>query len=110
MRALLLAATVAAAALLQGCAGALVQDDWHPQPSHPALPDRHIEVPESDLARVCGNYPGMRLHGCAIRVVDARVCIIYTGPTGKYSLTFQQRTLLLQLQATLDKYNNNTGC
>src|SRR5688572_1089356 len=80
MRALLLAATVAAAALLQGCAGALVLDDWHPQPSHPALPDRHIEVPESDLARVCGNYPGMRLHGCAIRVVDARVCIIYTGP------------------------------
>lgn len=70
----------ASAILAQGCAAQLVQDDWHDHPSHPPLPAMHIEVAAKDLARVCGNHPGQRLHGCAIRVVDARVCLIYTPP------------------------------
>ena len=69
-----------ATSLLQGCAGALLQNDWHAAPIHPALPPHHVEIAESDLQRVCGNYPGMRLYGCAIRVLEARTCIIYTAP------------------------------
>lgn len=74
-----LAAALAAALLLPGCA-TIVQDDWHASPGHPPLPAEHFEVSDKDLPRLCGNYPGMKLHGCAIRVVDARVCIIYTAP------------------------------
>ena len=66
--------------LVQGCAAQLVQDDWHDHPSHAPLPAKHFEVSDSDLRRVCGEYPGRRLHGCAIRVADAAVCIIYTAP------------------------------
>lgn len=68
----------AAAFTLQGCA-TLVHDDWQPQPVHPALAPYHIEISETDLARVCGK-PGLRVYGCAMRVVDARVCFIYTPP------------------------------
>lgn len=75
-----LAVAAVFAAVLPGCAAQLVQDDWHDQPSHPALPAKHIEVADKDLRRVCGNHPGMKLHGCAIRVVDARLCLIYTAP------------------------------
>ena len=71
---------IACALLLQGCAGALVQDDWHARPIHAALPAHLIEVAEADLPRICGDHPGMRLHGCAIRVFAAPVCLIYTGP------------------------------
>lgn len=73
-------AAMACALVLQGCAGALVQDDWQARPIHPALPSHLIEVVEADLPRICGDHPGMMLHGCAIRVFDARVCLIYTGP------------------------------
>lgn len=66
--------------LLQGCAGAPVQADWLAQPTHPALPPYHIEVAAADLQRTCGRYPGMRMHGCAVRLVAENVCIIYTGP------------------------------
>ena len=72
-------AIAAGSALLHGCAAQMVQDDWHEHPSHAPLPAKHIEVPEKDLPRLCGNYPGLRLHGCAIRLADARVCIIYTA-------------------------------
>lgn len=73
-------AAIAAALLLQGCAGAMVQDDWQDRPVHPALPAHHIEIDAAQLPRVCGNHPGMLLHGCAVRMVKASVCLIYTGP------------------------------
>ena len=68
------------AALVQGCAGTVVQDDWHAQPTHAALPPYHVEVAEQDLPRTCGQHAGMRVHGCAVRLVAERVCLIYTGP------------------------------
>ena len=74
------ALAVAVAGLALGGCATIVQDDWHDHPTHPSLPARHIVVAAKDLARVCGDYPGQRLHGCAIRVVDARVCLIYTPP------------------------------
>ena len=73
-------ATVACALALQGCAGALVQDDWNQQPTHPALTPYHIELAERDLARTCGDHPGMLVYGCAVRVAEANLCIIYTAP------------------------------
>lgn len=73
-------AGLAIASLLQGCAGALVQEDWHPQPTHAALPPYHIELAERDLPRTCGQHAGLRVHGCAVRLVAERVCLIYTGP------------------------------
>ena len=80
MRSRILHAAIAAVAMISGgCASALVQDDWHPQPTHPALVPVHVVVAESDLPRLCGAHPG-RLYGCALRVVDARACIIYTPP------------------------------
>ena len=33
-----------------------------------------------DLPRICGDHSGMRVYGCAFRVVEAKVCIIYTPP------------------------------
>lgn len=80
MKAIRLIATLACGLALQGCAGALVQDDWLPQPTHPALRPHHVVVAAADLRRVCGSYPGMALYGCAVRAVADRVCIIYTGP------------------------------
>jgi hypothetical protein len=71
-------ATLAALAA-SGCA-ALVQDDWHAQANHPALPPRHIEVASADLARVCGQPAGMIVYGCAIRVFEPRLCLVYTPP------------------------------
>jgi hypothetical protein len=80
VRALRLPAAIAVALVLQGCAGALVQDDWHAAPAHAPLQPYHIEIASSDLPRVCGKYPGMMLHGCAQRIADAGVCLIYTAP------------------------------
>jgi hypothetical protein len=74
------AVIVAAALGLPGCA-ALVQDDWNEAPTHPPLPWRHFELPASDLARTCRIAANFRVYGCAYRVVDARICIIYTGPS-----------------------------
>jgi hypothetical protein len=34
----------------------------------------------------------------------------YTGPTGTYTLTAEQRALLIQLKDKLDKYNNTGNC
>jgi hypothetical protein len=73
-------AAIGLVALLQGCGTALVQDDWHAHPTHPALPPHHIELAERDLPRACGEHAGMRVHGCAVRLVAERVCLIYTGP------------------------------
>jgi hypothetical protein len=70
----------ALALALPGCAGVGVQADWEERPTHPELPAYHVEVPAADLPRVCGSYPGMVLHGCALRVVEARACLIYTAP------------------------------
>ena len=74
-----LIAAIAAALALQGCAEAMVRADWQERPAYPALAPYHIEIASSELPRICGAHPGT-LHGCAIRVVDARVCLIYTGP------------------------------
>ena len=79
MSRLIPSAAIACGLLLQGCGAALVQDDWHAHPTHPALPAHHIEVAAAELPRICGDHPGMRLHGCAVRMVDARVCVIYTA-------------------------------
>jgi hypothetical protein len=73
-------AVAAALAFLQGCAASSVQDDWYPQPTHAALPPYHIEIAERDLPRACGDHPGMRLHGCAVRLAAEKVCLIYTAP------------------------------
>ena len=70
---------IAGASILPGCA-TMVENDWHDRPTHASLPAHHVEVPAAELTRHCGEHPGKRLHGCAIRVVDARVCIIYTRP------------------------------
>lgn len=77
-RALSLLAALGSIAL-SGCA-TIVQDDWHAAPSFPPLRPCHVEVANSDLARLCGDQPGMRLYGCAIRDVSSSVCLIYTGP------------------------------
>ena len=73
------AAVLACALVASGCA-TVVQDDWQPQATHPPLPAKHIEVPEKDLRRACGIQAPGHLYGCAIRVAEARVCIIYTAP------------------------------
>ena len=73
-------AVLASGLVLQGCGAAAVLDDWHAHPTHAPLPAKHIEVADSDLNRVCGIHAAGRLYGCAIRVVEARVCIIYTAP------------------------------
>jgi len=80
MRVARLLAGVGLPALLQGCAGAFVQEDWQARPAHAALPPYHVEVAERDLRRACGEHAGMHLHGCAVRLVADNVCIIYTGP------------------------------
>jgi hypothetical protein len=72
---------VAAALLMEGCT--LMPSDtteWLPGPLHPALRPYHIEVGDDALAGACGNPPTMhlRLHGCALRVTEERLCIIYT--------------------------------
>ena len=64
---------------LPGCA-AMIQQDWHDAPTHAALTPYHVEVPESDLRRVCQGHPAMRTYGCAFRHFADGLCIIYTGP------------------------------
>ena len=66
--------------LLEGCASMFVQTDWLPQPTHPALPEYHVEIGDEELPRACRNAPALRVYGCAVRVPEARVCIIYTTP------------------------------
>ena len=36
--------------------------------------------------------------------------IVYTGPSGSYTLTSAQRALAIQIKDALDKYNNGGGC
>jgi hypothetical protein len=80
MRRIASPALVALAALgLGGCAS-MVVEDWHAQPLHPALPPHHVVIAEHELPRVCGSYPGMHVHGCAVRVATENVCFIYTAP------------------------------
>jgi hypothetical protein len=73
-------AALGLALALHGCGGALVREDWLPHPTHPQLEPRHVEVSADILARVCGQYPGLVLYGCAVRELTARTCYIYTTP------------------------------
>ena len=66
--------------LLQGCGSLVVQSDWLDRPTHAALPYYHIELAQEELPRACGNAPALALHGCAVRIPEARACIIYTAP------------------------------
>jgi hypothetical protein len=80
---------IAAAVFLPGCAG-LVQDDWQPQPSHPPLAEHHIQISQADVERVCGKR-GLHVYGCALRVAEARVCLIYTPPNPPEWLMVHER-------------------
>lgn len=66
--------------MLQGCGALLVQESWLDAPTHAALRPFHIELSEEELPRACGNAPALKLYGCAVRVQQDRVCIIYTTP------------------------------
>lgn len=82
-RRLLLTALVAASlASLAGCAAFDAAEDWYPIPRHKPLPVHHITVPQGELAETCGWRPafGQYIYGCALRVPEANVCVIYTGP------------------------------
>ena len=57
----------------------MLQEDWYPKPSHPALAPYHIEVPDSELKGICRGYPGLNVYGCAVRAFALKVCFIYTG-------------------------------
>ena len=49
----------------------------------------------------------------AATIADADAFLIsvgYTGPSGTYTLTSDQRDSAIQLKDTLDKYNNGLGC
>jgi hypothetical protein len=56
-----------------------VASDWQATPAHKPLPAMHFVVPEGDLARVCGTHPGAVTYGCALRVPEAHVCLVYTA-------------------------------
>ena len=71
---------VAAAALAQGCSLPPVSAEWLPEPAHPELRPYHVEIPKEQLAQACANAPALALHGCAVRVPQERLCIIYTTP------------------------------
>lgn len=58
---------------VQGCAAN--GEGWYAKPDHAPLPAVVMVV--EDVAQVCGRYPGMWTHGCAARVYDANVCVIY---------------------------------
>lgn len=75
----LAALAAASLLLLPGCA-AMVHDDWHPHPTHKPLPPYNVVVAAAELPKICGDYPGMQLHGCAVRDFGSNVCVIYTGP------------------------------
>ena len=70
----------AAALLLQGCGEMAVRADWLTEANHPALRPYLVEVSPEKLASACGDAPAMGLYGCAVRVPDERLCIIYTTP------------------------------
>ena len=73
---------LALAAAVSGCAIHGVNEDWHAQPSFQPLPAHHVTVAESDLPRACGKgqlAAGLRLHGCAIRLIGENVCVVYTA-------------------------------
>ena len=72
------ALALAALAALSGCA-VTVHEQWDAAPKHPPLPAVNVVVAATDLAGVCGNYPGMKLYGCAKRDYARRVCVIYTA-------------------------------
>jgi hypothetical protein len=76
---LALAMPVVAGLVLQGCAAIGGAEDWHDQPTHPALPSMHFVVAASDLPGACGHPKGARLLGCAHRVYDPPVCLVYTA-------------------------------
>ena len=73
-------ALIALAILLEGCAVAPVQSAWLAAPTHPELRPYHVEVSEEKLARTCGDAPGLRFYGCAVRIPEDELCIIYTRP------------------------------
>jgi hypothetical protein len=58
----------------------VVQSDWLPLATHPALPAYHIELAQEELPHACGNAPALALHGCAVRIPEAMACLIYTTP------------------------------
>ena len=73
------ALTCAAALTIQGCAGVPVQTIWQEAPAHAPLRPFHIVLSQDDLTHACGNAPALKYYGCAVRVQDDRVCIIYTA-------------------------------
>ena len=75
-----LALAVASGLALAGCGNLGVHADWDATPAFPPLDPVYVEVAASELARVCGDYPGMYLHGCARRDFEMRTCFIYTAP------------------------------
>lgn len=70
----------AAVLVLQGCGAAGVRADWLTQATHGALRPFHVEVSAEKLASACGDAPAMGLYGCAVRIPDERLCVIYTTP------------------------------
>ena len=56
-----------------------VADDWHAAATHKALPSMHFVVPASDLPRICKTHPGAATYGCAVRIKEDNVCLIYTA-------------------------------
>jgi hypothetical protein len=72
---------IAAALLIEGCT-ALPSDttEWLAGPLHSPLRPYHIELRDDQLASACGNPPALLLHlqGCALRVAEEDLCIIYT--------------------------------
>ncbi|HEX5129415.1 MAG TPA: hypothetical protein VFV90_06695 [Usitatibacter sp.] len=53
--------------------------DWQPVATHQALPAMHFVVAEDDLSRVCKTNPNGVTYGCAIRVPQDNLCLIYTA-------------------------------
>ena len=71
------AAIVLAGLALPGCA-AMVEADWQEHPSHAPLQSYHIELPDAQLGRACGERPGQYVFGCALLIPSDRICIILT--------------------------------
>jgi hypothetical protein len=70
----------AAGLLLGGCGSLSVHTDWLPEATHSPLPPYHIEIPTDELPLACLNAPALPVHGCAVRMPEVNVCIIYTTP------------------------------
>lgn len=73
-------AACALAAVVTGCGGLGVRDDWESHASLPALATQYLEVRAAELPRHCGAYSTGKLYGCAKRDFKKQTCTIVTGP------------------------------